>query len=71
MIPRLLGAGLALALLVIPAAAAGPDFSSMQVHPYDPPKPAPAFELPDLQGKHIRLADLRGQLVLLYFWATW
>jgi len=29
----------------------GPDFASMQVIPYEPPKPAPAFTLPDLNGK--------------------
>lgn len=28
---------------------------------------APDFETDDLNGRRIRLADLRGQLVLLYF----
>jgi peroxiredoxin len=43
----------------------------MQVEPYDPPKPAAAFALPDLGGKTVRLADLRGKVVLLFFWTTW
>ncbi len=29
------------------------------------------FTLPDLEGQVIRLSDLRGQVVLLNFWATW
>ena len=71
MIGRFFAAGLAL-LLVAPAApAAGPDFAAMQVQPYNPPKPAPAFALPDLQGKTVRLEDLRGKVVLLFFWTTW
>jgi len=32
---------------------------------------APDFELADLQGKPVRLSELRGRAVLLNFWATW
>lgn len=32
---------------------------------------APDFELKDLDGRTVRLADLRGKAVLLNFWATW
>jgi len=53
------------------AAAAPPDFASMQVQRLEPAKPAPAFELPDLAGHTERLADLRGKVVMLFFWATW
>jgi peroxiredoxin len=50
---------------------AAPDFAGMQVTPYDPPKPAPAFALPDLEGNTHRLAETRGKVVILFFWATW
>ncbi|HTE39801.1 MAG TPA: TlpA disulfide reductase family protein [Steroidobacteraceae bacterium] len=32
---------------------------------------APDFTRADLQGKQVRLADQRGKVVLLNFWATW
>jgi thiol-disulfide isomerase/thioredoxin len=34
-------------------------------------KRAPNFELKDLQGHSQKLASLRGQIVVLNFWATW
>jgi thiol-disulfide isomerase/thioredoxin len=57
--------------LVATAAFAAPDFASMQVIPYEPPKPAPAFTLPDLNGMEVHLSELRGKVAMLFFWATW
>jgi peroxiredoxin len=34
-------------------------------------KPAPDIEGKDVDGKPVRLADLRGKVVLVDFWATW
>lgn len=34
-------------------------------------KPAPAIEGKDVDGKTIRLADMKGDVVLVVFWATW
>lgn len=68
---RIILAGLAVALFATASAGAGPDYSALQAQPYEPPKPAPLFTLPDLEGKAVSLEALRGKLVLLFFWATW
>jgi thiol-disulfide isomerase/thioredoxin len=34
-------------------------------------KPAPPITLNTLDGKHVSLADLRGKVVIVTFWATW
>lgn len=34
-------------------------------------QPAPPFELADLSGRKLALADLRGQPLVVNFWATW
>jgi peroxiredoxin len=34
-------------------------------------KPAPGFSLADASGAPVNLADYRGKVVLLNFWATW
>jgi peroxiredoxin len=34
-------------------------------------KPAPDFELKDVNGKVIRLSDYKGKAVMIDFWATW
>ena len=35
------------------------------------PDAAPAFQLNDLEGKPLSLAEAKGKIVLLNFWATW
>ena len=39
--------------------------------PIAQPYAAPALKLPDLDGKVHDLADLKGRVVLINFWATW
>ena len=59
-------AGLLWLLAAAPAAA-----SDFEVQTYAPPKPAPGFSLPGLDGRVTSLSDLRGHVALLFFWATW
>ena len=68
---------LAVALVLVAAVATQAaramehDSAAIRMQPYDPPKPAPAFALPDLSGKTVRLGDFKGKIVLVFFWATW
>lgn len=44
-----------------------PSFASaIKVH-----GPAPDFTLPAPGGKHVKLSDFKGQVVMLNFWASW
>ena len=39
--------------------------------PKHPPIAAPGWQLPNLEGKTVRLSDFKGKVVVLNFWATW
>ena len=52
-------------------AAAPPAWNTLGVQAYEPPRPAPAFALPALDGRTVRLEDQKGKALLLFFWATW
>ena len=52
---------------VAPAAAT----DTFEAQTYSPPKAAPGFSLPGLDGRVTSLSDLRGRVALLFFWATW
>lgn len=63
-LPLALGA---LAVLFVHRVRAGVDLTP----PRQPGFSAPAFTLPDLQGRPVSLASLRGRPVLVNFFATW
>src|SRR3989338_8398978 len=56
-------------MLAAGACAAGETASSMI--PPGERKPAPELKLKDINGKPRSLAELRGKVVLVNFWATW
>ena len=62
------GSGLAAALALVALFVAGP------VQAARPPKvgePAPDFHATLFDGRKVSLADYRGQVLILNFWATW
>ena len=69
-----------LALIVVAVVAAGLLYFGFHMSRRSEPNrfvlttkssPAPDFTLESLDGKSMRLSDLRGKAVLLNFWATW
>ena len=46
-------------------------FLSPRVSRPQPGEPAPGFSLPLFDGSEVSLGDLRGQVVVLNFWASW
>lgn len=67
--------GVALVTIAVGLAVAG--FLASQPPAPAPPRAdeqagrVPEFELPRLAGGTVRLADLRGKIVVIDFWATW
>jgi hypothetical protein len=66
----------AMGLLLVLAARAGEDdvrslleTLGIQVPPRE--VAAPAFALPDVTARTVRLADYQGRTLMLYFWTTW
>lgn len=60
-----------MAVLAAVLAFAGPACSSGGESKAEVGDPAPTFSTFDLDGNPIRLADYRGQRVVLNFWASW
>jgi cytochrome oxidase Cu insertion factor (SCO1/SenC/PrrC family) len=69
-----LAARLVAATFLGPSAAGGATVDDLlfdlQLAPLDAAAP-PAFTLEALDGVRVSLADFKGRVVLLYFWAGW
>jgi len=57
--------GAAIIAAVMFVAFAGPAVRAAE------PAPAPDFTLPAMDGSELRLSELKGQVVMVNFWATW
>lgn len=63
--------GVTLACVALFSACTGSQSVRASAKPDRDRKPAPNFTLKDANGKSVSLADYRGKVVLLNFWATW
>ena len=46
-------------------------FNATTVEAGEPPRKAPSFALPDLEGNQHRLSDYTGKVLVVNFWASW
>ncbi len=60
-----------LLLASLPGLAAAPPAGGQMLTPVAARPQAPGFELTDIDGVRHRLADYRGRVVIINFWATW
>lgn len=63
-------------LAVVLSTTAGPvwaedPFAALKISRVAPGTAAAAFELQSLDGRSVQLADLKGKVVVVNFWATW
>jgi thiol-disulfide isomerase/thioredoxin len=73
------GCRIIVAILILVASTLGaaaqlssdPDIKIGEFIPAATPQPAPEMSFDGLDGKPVALADFKGKLVILNFWATW
>lgn len=68
------GSLLALSLWAAPLSPALADGTSPKLgdfSPFDPPLPTPNEDFQDALGAKVTLADFKGEVVILNFWASW
>src|SRR5215208_2528800 len=58
-------------IVLLATIAIAPAALRADVTPPDQRKPAPRWKLPSLTGGQVQLADYKGKVLLLNFWATW
>ncbi|HSU61063.1 MAG TPA: redoxin domain-containing protein [Bryobacteraceae bacterium] len=64
-------AALALGSIALVSACSSSQYVSASPSAEKDRKPAPNFTLKDANGQSVSLADYKGKVVLLNFWATW
>src|ERR1700704_1697803 len=66
-----LGVAVGAACLTLGCSTTPSSVKAASVKPDKDRKPAPEFALKDGDGKLVHIADYKGKVVLLDFWATW